>query len=161
MTMAMAHFEVERPVNWRGEAVDMSTYDGDLDYFEVEVEGYVNVWVDANYGADADGNRGVYQSGAEVEDLDFTLYGDFRPFYIKVRDFFLLKWKNRNLGKPGHRSYPVLWTQFSDYDHIKPDPKGFTDAEIEGVEEDLIRDAEDRCEPDPDEAYERYREDRW
>ncbi len=144
MTMATTYIEVERPINWRGEKVDMSQYDGLLDYFEVEAEGSVNIWSDPNYGADADGNRGWGESGADVEDLTYTLYGDFRPFYIKWRDRIVLAYKNR------WRIRPLTWQQLSDYDHIKLPESVFDKAEIDSVEESLISEAEegiwDSCE---------------
>ena len=137
MTMATTYFEVERPMNWRGEKIDMSQYDGLLCYVEIEVEGSVNFWSDPNYGADADGNRGWGEAGADAEDVTYTLYGDFRPFYIKWRDYFVLAYKNRR------RILLLTWQQLSDYDHIKLPEDVFDEAEIDAVEESLISEAED------------------
>lgn len=152
MTMGIAYIEVERPKGWRGEAVCPQLLDTcELDYFEVEVEAEVRMWTE-NYGADADGNRGILLNEVEVEHLDFTLYGDFRPFHIKVRDYFLLKRKNRN------RSRPLKWTQLSDYHFVKIDESVFSASEIEDAEERLVQDAEDRAQADHDEAYEQRRD---
>ncbi len=158
MTIATHTIEIGRPDGWRGESFEPSHYDDDeLDYIEVEVEGQVHFWTD-NYGADADGNRGVEMTGCDVEDLEFTLYGDFRPFYIKVRDYFLLKWKNR--GRKGACRY--RWCQLSDYDYIRLDDGSFSNAELEEASEGLKRNAEDYESDlrdfDEDAYYERKRE---
>lgn len=163
---ATSYIDIERPEGWLGESFDSSKYDEqELDDFEIEVEGQVRFYTD-HYGADADGNRGMYVDHTDVEDLNFTLYGDFRPFYIKVRDYFLLKWKNRRIFKPALTSYhllpprPVKWQQLSDYDHINLSDTLFDSSEIEDAIEKLTQEAEERCEPDPDEYYEQKREDR-
>jgi hypothetical protein len=83
-------FEFARPKGWQGEPVDMSTYDGEVDYFELDVEGDVYIEIDNNYGADADGNRGVYMTFSYVDGITVCLDGDFRPLFRKVRDFFIL-----------------------------------------------------------------------
>ena len=159
MTTATTYIEVERPLGWKGEAFDYSTFDGETDYFEVEVEGSIDFWTDPNYGADADGNRGISMSGAEVEEITFTLYGDFRPFYIKIRDYFLLKWANRSIFKitsPNERllpSRPVKWTQLSDYGYIKLDDNLFDASEIEKASDKLIQEAEENCEAAADDYY--------
>ena len=48
------------------------------DEFEVNIEGWIIYSVDTNYGADADGNRGVKKIFAEdIEDLTaYTVDGD-------------------------------------------------------------------------------------
>ncbi len=140
MTIATATIEIERPKGWAGKPFEPRRLYGEheLEYIEVEVEGQVHFWTD-NYGADADGNRGVEMTGVDVEDLEFTLYGDFRPFYLKVRDYFLLKWKNR--GREGACRYK--WSQFSNYDYIRLNDGSFSNAEIEEASEGLKQDAED------------------
>jgi hypothetical protein len=139
MTIATTAIEIERPKGWAGTPFDSTRYfDFQLEYIEVEVEGHVDFWTD-NYGADADGNRGVEMTGCDVEDLAFTLYGDFRPFYIKVRDYFLLKLKNR--GRHGACKYK--WSQLSNYDYIRLDAGLFSEAEIEEATDGLKQDAED------------------
>ncbi|KKN88781.1 hypothetical protein LCGC14_0243880 [marine sediment metagenome] len=85
---ATAHYEFERPGGWTGEIVDMDAYKGELDYFELEVEGFVNIDIDHNYGADADGNRGCRMDFSCVEDITIILDGDFRSFSRKIKDFF-------------------------------------------------------------------------
>ncbi len=82
------YYEFERPEGWNGEVVDMNTYAGEVDYFELEVEGDVCIEIDDNYGADADGNRGVRMDFSYVEDITIILNGDFRSFSRKVKDFF-------------------------------------------------------------------------
>ena len=163
---ATSYIEIERPDGWLGESFDPSKYyEEELDDFEIEVEGQVNFSAE-HYGADADGNRGMWIEQRDVEDLEFTLYGDFRPFYIKMRDYFLLKWRNRRIFKPALPSYrllpprPVKWQQLSDYDHINLSDNLFNDSEIEDAIEKLTQEAEEHCEPDPDEYYEQKREDR-
>lgn len=85
---ATTHYEFERPNGWTGEIVDMDAYKGDVEYIELEVEGYVNIDIDHNYGADADGNRGCRMDFSSVEDITVILDGDFRPFSRKAKDFF-------------------------------------------------------------------------
>lgn len=141
-----------------GEDFDPIYFDeSELEYIEVEVEGQVHFWTD-NYGADADGNRGVEMTGCDVEDLEFTLYGDFRPIYIKVRDYFLLKWKNR--GRTGACRYK--WTQLSGFNYIRLGDESFTNAELDEASEGLKQDAEsydsDLRDFDEDAYYERKRE---
>jgi hypothetical protein len=158
VTIATTAIEIERPKGWTGETASFfNQHFRDKEWIEVEVEGQVHFWTD-NYGADADGNRGVEMTGCDVEDLEFTLYGDFRPFYIKIRDFFLLKWKNR--GRTGACRYK--WSQLSEYDHIRLDDGSFDNAELEEASEGLKRDAEeyegDLRDFDEDAYYERKRE---
>lgn len=95
------YYEFERPIGWAGEFVDMAYFTGDVDYFELEVEGDVTFAFESNYGADADGNRGVEMDFSYVEDITIILDGDFRPFSRKVRDFFFIaalgattRWEN-------------------------------------------------------------------
>ena len=83
------YYEFERPEGWAGEPVDMTSFNGDVDYFELEVEGDVTFEFESNYGADADGNRGIELDFSYVEDVTVILDGDFRPFFRRVRDFFL------------------------------------------------------------------------
>ena len=172
MTIATTAIEIERPKGWKGEPFD---FGAKLHDFEVEVEGQVHFWTD-NYGADADGNRGVEMEGCDVEDLEFTLYGDFRPTYIKVRDIFYVSWRNarytyNNLRRHGfserglqgwweiHRKNLMAWTQFSNYYSIRLDAGLFSEAEIEEAVEGLKRDAEeydgDLRDFDEDAYYER------
>ena len=150
--------EIERPKRWAGESFEPRRFDDhELDNFEVEVEGEVHFWTD-NYGADADGNRGVEMEGCDVEDLEFTLYGDFRPFYIKVRDIFYVSWRNarytyntlrrhgfRGRGLQGwwkiHRKNLMKWTQFSLHYHLRLDEKLFSASEIEDAVESLKQEA--------------------
>ena len=158
MTTATFAIEIERPKGWTGETPSFfNQHFRDKEWIEVEVEGQVHFWTD-NYGADADGNRGVEMTGCDVEDLEFVLYGDFRPFYIKVRDFFLLRWKNR--GRTGACRYK--WSQLSNYDSIRLDDGSFDNSELEEASEGLKRDAEeydnDLREFDEDLYYERKRE---
>lgn len=161
MTIATTAIEIERPKDWAGEPARKSSFWNDhlrrKEWIEVEVEGQVHFWTD-NYGADADGNRGVEMTGADVEDLEFTLYGDFRPLYIKVRDYFLLKWKNR--GRKGACMYK--WSQLSDYDYIRLGESAFSETEIEEASDLLTRDAEDYDgdlrDFDEDAYYERKKE---
>ncbi len=158
MTFATTAIEIGRPKGWAGEPFEprLLLDEHELDHFVVEVEGQVNFWTD-NYGADADGNRGVEMMGTDIEDLEFTLYGDFRPFYIKVRDYFMLKCLNR--GREGACRYK--WSQFSNYDYIRLDEKLFSETEIEEAGEGLERDAEDHEDNfDEDAYYERKREER-
>ena len=158
--------EIERPKRWAGESFEPRLFDEhELDCFEVEVEGQVNFSAE-HYGADADGNRGMWIESCEVEDLEFTLYGDFRPFYIKVRDIFYVSWRNarytyNNLRRDGfqerglqgwwkiHRKNLMKWTQFSDHYHLRLDEKLFSACEIEEATESLKQQAYD-WEPDPD-----------
>jgi hypothetical protein len=86
--METTSIELERPEGWKGEDVDMSKFDGEVDYFECEVEASAVIEIDNNYGADADGNRGVSMDFSYVEDIAIFLDGDFRPKLRKVRDFF-------------------------------------------------------------------------
>ena len=143
---ATTYFEFERPVNWNGEAVDMSTYDGELDYFELEIEGDVTIEIDSNYGADRDGNRGCRMDFSYIEDLTVILDGDFRPFARTVRDFF----RATLAGKK--------WTDFKD--NAKFRLKGLDDSilslsELESIEESLFEAVED-YEPDYDPCDGRY-----
>jgi hypothetical protein len=85
---ATTYYEFERPEGWNGEIVDMDAYEGEVDYFELAVEGEVCIEIDSNYGADADGNRGCRMDFSYVEDITVILDGDFRPFSRKVVDFF-------------------------------------------------------------------------
>lgn len=130
MMKGTAYIEVERPIGWRGEVVDMDGYDEEkCKYFEVEVEGDVNFWCDPAFGADADGNRGIYVSGADVEFENFKLFGDFRPWYIKFLDFCL------------HRKPPSSGKYSFTYCELR----GFAPDELDAVEESLIRNLEDAC----------------
>ena len=154
---ATTAIEIGRPKGWAGEPFDHARrYIDDymLDYFVVEVEGQVHFWTD-NYGADADGNRGVEMTGTDIEDLEFTLYGDFRPWYIKVRDFFVHMPKIWPLAYlPENQRTPL-----GDYGYIRLDEKLFSETEIEEAGEGLERDAEDHEEDfDEDAYYERKRE---
>ena len=38
---ATTYYEFERPEGWNGEYVDMSKYEGEVDYYELEIEGNV------------------------------------------------------------------------------------------------------------------------
>ena len=154
--------EVERPENWRGEAVDMLAYDGEVDEFSIEIEAKVTAWVDPAYGADRDGNRGVRMSGADVEDWEFTLHGDFRPWYIKwLRDPFVLFFVNFRRSIPKlHGTGPLTWRQLGgDYHFVKLEEKGFSTAEIEHAEEMLIEAAEGLDEVAYEDYCDRRRED--
>ncbi|RLB61703.1 MAG: hypothetical protein DRH08_13520 [Deltaproteobacteria bacterium] len=91
------YYEFERPAGWAGEFVDMTSFKGEVDYFELEVEGDVTFEFESNYGADADGNRGIELDFSYVEDISVILDGDFRPFFRKVRDFFLITALGRDL----------------------------------------------------------------
>jgi hypothetical protein len=179
---ASTWIEIERPKGWRGEHFEPCQFDDhELDLFEVQVEGSVTIWVDPHYGADADGNRGIELSGQEVEDLEFTIIGDFRPFYLKVRDIFYVSWKNvlftyNNLQRCGfrerglkgwwkiHRKNLMKWTQFSDHYSLPLEAKRLSESEIDEAEEKLIRDAEeydnDLRDFDEDAYYERKMEQR-
>lgn len=88
MSYETTSIELERPEGWKGEIVDMRTFDGEVDYFECEVEASAVIEIDSNYGADADGNRGVSMDFSYVDDICVMLDGDFRPKLRKVRDFF-------------------------------------------------------------------------
>ena len=85
---AITYYEFERPEGWMGEVVDMSTYEGEIEYIELEIEGDVCIDIDHNYGADRDGNRGMTMDFSSVEDITIILGGDFRPLSRKVTDFF-------------------------------------------------------------------------
>ncbi len=162
MTIASTAIEIGRPKGWAGEPFDHARrYIDDymLDYFEVEVGGDVHFWTD-NYGADADGNRGVEMTGCDVEDLEFTLYGDFRPWYIRVRDNFLaasMVWPLAYL--PEGQRIPL-----GKYGYLRLDTSLFSSAEIEEASEGLKSDAEDYDgdlrDFDEDAYYERKRENR-
>lgn len=102
MSYETTSIELERPEGWKGEIVDMSKFDGEVDYFECEVEASAVIEIDSNYGADADGNRGVSMDFSYVEDIAVFLDGDFRPKLRKARDFF----RGTLFGKP--------WTSFED-----------------------------------------------
>ena len=137
---ATTFYEFERPEGWNGEIVDMSTYDGEVDYFELEIEGDVCIEIDNNYGADADGNRGCTMDFSYVEDITIILDGDFRPFSRKAKDFF----RGTLLGKS--------WASFKDNAPFRF--KGLseeilTSGEQESIEESLFEAVED-YEPDYD-----------
>lgn len=139
-------YEFERPEGWTGEVVDMSTYEGELDYFELEIEGYVNIEIDNNYGADRDGNRGVRMDFSSIEDITITLDGDFRPFGRKVRDFF----RATLFGKK--------WTDFGDNAEFRfrtLSDQVLSGSEQESIEEQLFEAVED-WEPDYDPCDDRY-----
>ncbi len=140
---ATTYYEFERPINWKGEDVDMDTYDGELDYFELEVEGDVVIEIDNNYGADRDGNRGCRMDFSYVEDITVILDGDFRPFGRKVRDFF----RATLAGKK--------WTALKDNAQFRFKGLGdeiLSSGEQESIEEKLFEAVED-YEPDYDDRY--------
>jgi hypothetical protein len=137
---ATTYYEFERPINWKGENVDMDTYDGELDYFELEVEGDVCIEIDNNYGADRDGNRGCRMDFSYVEDITVILDGDFRTFARKVRDFF----RATLTGKK--------WTDFKDNAQFRFKGLGdeiLSSGEQESIEESLFE-AVENYEPDYD-----------
>jgi hypothetical protein len=108
---ATTFYEFERPKNWKGEIVDMSTFDGELDYFELEVEGDVTIEIDNHYGEDADGNRGGRMDFSYIEDITVILDGDFRPFTRKVRDFLYIGFL-RTAGFLGFASVPRFLSKY-------------------------------------------------
>jgi hypothetical protein len=126
--------ELERPEGWKGEIVDMRTFDGEIDYFVCDVEGYACIEIDNNYGADADGNRGVSMDFSYVEDISIFLDGDFRPLGRKVKDFF----RGTLFGKK--------WTSFSDnrdFTRVVLGEEVLDDSEKESLSEDLLEKAAD------------------
>ena len=138
MSTENTEIELERPEGWKGEIVDMRTFDGEIDYFVCDVEGYACIEIDNNYGADRDGNRGVQMDFSYVEDIAIFLDGDFRPFARKVKDFF----RGTLFGKK--------WESFSDnrdFTRVVLGEEVLDDSEREGIEEDLLEKAAD-YEPD-------------
>jgi hypothetical protein len=140
---ATTYYEFERPNGWQGEIVDMDTYEGEVEYIELEIEGDVCIEIDNNYGADADGNRGCTMDFSYVEDITIIVDGDFRPFSRKAKDFF----RGTLFGKK--------WGTFSDNAMFRF--KGFGDeillgGEQESIEESLFEAVED-YEPDYDGDY--------
>jgi hypothetical protein len=137
---ATTYFEFERPNGWTGEIVDMDTYEGEVEYIELEVEGDVCIEIDNNYGADADGNRGCTMDFSYVEDITIILDGDFRPFSRKAKDFF----RGTLFGKK--------WESFADNAMFRFKGLGdeiLTSGEQESIEESLFEAVED-YEPDYD-----------
>lgn len=133
------YYEFERPEGWAGEPVDMTSFKGEVDYFELEVEGDVTFEFESNYGADADGNRGMPMDFSYVENVTATLDGDFRPFFRKVRDFFFL-----TVTGPG-----IQWTDLRgniQYRFRSLEADNFLDKEIEQIEEMLLEQARDEGE---------------
>lgn len=124
---ATTYFEFERPEGWAGEVVDMDSYDGEVDYFELEIEGYVCIEIDNNYGADRDGNRGCTMDFSYVEDITIILDGDFRPFSRKLKDFF----RGTLFGKK--------WETFKDNAPFRF--KGLGDEILIGGEQESIEDS--------------------
>ena len=140
---ATTYYEFERPNGWTGEIVDMDTYEGEVEYIELEVEGDVCIEIDHNYGADADGNRGCTMDFSYVEDITIILDGDFRPFSRKVKDFF----RGTLFGK--------TWGSLSDNSMFRFKSLGeeiLTSAEQESIEASLFEVVED-YEPDYDDRY--------
>jgi len=147
MSQTSITIEIERPRCWAGEPVDENDKSA-LDFFEIDVEGFVRVDYEKNYGCDADGNRGYPQTFVDVEDVTFTLYGDFRPWRIKVRDFFLVRSINarrffahwRKHGRPSTMFVHVGWTQFSGFNCVSIDEadisKGEYDEAVDCLEQE-------------------------
>ena len=57
----------------------METRSNRSDLVEIELRADVFFWEDRNYGADADGNRGSYASGHEIEEISYHLNGNEIP----------------------------------------------------------------------------------
>ena len=135
---ATTFYEFERPEGWNGEIVDMDTYEGEVEYIELEVEGDVHIEIERNYGADADGNRGVEMDFSSVEDITIIFDGDFRPFPRKVKDFF----RGTLFGK--------TWGSFSDNNEFRFKSLGdeiLSNDELTTIEEALLEEIES-YEPD-------------
>lgn len=138
---AITHYEFKRPNGWTGETVDMNAYDGEVEYIELEVEGDVNIDIDNNYGADADGNRGCRMDFSSVEDITVILDGDFRPFSRKAKDFF----RGTLFGKN--------WESFGDNALFRFKGLGeeiLTSDELVSIEESLFEAVEDLDDYAPD-----------
>jgi hypothetical protein len=150
MSYETTSIELERPEGWKGEVVDMRTFDGEVDYFECEVEASAVIEIDNNYGADADGNRGVSMDFSYVEDISVFLEGDFRPKLRKLRDFFLLaKYRllSGNFGGGG-----VVWETFADnreFTRLVLTEDVLDGSEVDSITEDVLEKAAD-YEPDDD-----------
>jgi hypothetical protein len=146
MSIENTSIELERPEGWKGEDVDMRTFDGEVDYFECEVEASAVIEIDNNYGADADGNRGITADFSYVEDIAIFLDGDFRTFGRKVKDFF----RATLTGKP--------WASFEDnreFTRVVLSEDVLDSAEVDAITEDVLEKAAD-YEPegyDPREDY--------
>ena len=152
------YYEFERPEGWNGEVVDMNTYAGEVDYFELEVEGLVCIEIDDNYGADADGNRGARVDFSYVEDITVILDGDFRTLGRKVRDFFLVRYMN------AHRvEFEEFYTWKSFKDNAPFRFKGLSDGVLTGSEqasiEAMLFESVEDYEPDYDPREDYPRED--
>lgn len=131
---ALTFYEFERPEGWTGEIVDMRTYEGEVDYFELVIEGDVCIEIDDNYGADADGNRGYRMDFSYVEDITIIIDGDFRPLPRKVKDFF----RGTLLGKQ--------WESFKDNAPFRFKGLGeeiLTGGEWESIEKSLFEAVEE------------------
>jgi hypothetical protein len=138
MSYETTSIELERPEGWKGEVVDMRTFDGEVDYFECEVEASAVIEIDNNYGADADGNRGVSMDFSYVEDITIFLDGDFRPKLRKVLDFF----RGTLFGKP--------WTSFKDnreFTRVVLSEDVLDASEVDHISESVLEKAAD-YEPD-------------
>lgn len=139
------YFEFERPENWTGEYVDMDAYEGEVDYFELEVEADVVIEIDHNYGADRDGNRGCTADFSYVEDITIILDGDFRPFSRKAKDFFRATLTGKS-WESFKDNAPFRFKALGDDILLKGEQDSIEEALFEAVEE---------YEPDYDD-YDRY-----
>ena len=132
MSVENTTIELERPEGWKGEIVDMRIFDGEVDYFECEVEASAVIEIDNNYGADRDGNRGCTVDFSYVEEIAIFLDGDFRPKLRKVRDFFL----GTLLGKS--------WADFTDnreFTRLALAEDVLDEREVESITEDVLESA--------------------
>ena len=136
---ATAYIEVERPQGWTGGPFAECD---DPDYIEVEIEGSGGIWVDNNYGADADGNRGIRLEGYDLDAISFSIEA-----IVKPRNPFIRFW---NFLRRVEYKPQTIYLNDSD----------FSSDEIEAAEEAIhARLCEADYEgPDPDDYYDRMRD---